>query len=149
MFVKNKWTRDSVLVDRLLPVIDYALINVFLRVLLNKCLTEVIVMAQTFERYDQSYYTTHFLLFFIIYTSLVFLLLFFPLLRICLPQASQKEVCGLDLPPPQKQTDTPALKKNKSRPPPLKNTTGSMDKWVAEQRINTGLCYIILCLVVY
>ncbi|XP_060760822.1 protein capicua homolog isoform X4 [Neoarius graeffei] len=40
-------------------------------------------------------------------------------------KAGQKEV---DLPPPPMQTDTPALKKNKSRPPPLKSTTGSVDK---------------------
>ncbi|XP_060760821.1 protein capicua homolog isoform X3 [Neoarius graeffei] len=40
-------------------------------------------------------------------------------------EAGQKEV---DLPPPPMQTDTPALKKNKSRPPPLKSTTGSVDK---------------------
>lgn len=43
-------------------------------------------------------------------------------------QAGQKEVFGLDLPPPPTQSDTPALKKNKSRPPPLKSTTGSVDK---------------------
>ncbi|XP_053540057.1 protein capicua homolog isoform X2 [Ictalurus punctatus] len=47
-------------------------------------------------------------------------------------EAGQKEVCGLDLPPPPTQTDTPTLKKNKSRPPPLKSTTGSVDKVMSD-----------------
>ncbi|KAK2864441.1 hypothetical protein Q7C36_003595 [Tachysurus vachellii] len=47
-------------------------------------------------------------------------------------EAGQKEVFGLDLPPPPMQSDTPALKKNKCRPPPLKSTTGSVDKVLSD-----------------
>lgn len=59
-------------------------------------------------------------------------------------QAGQKDGCGLDLPPPATQTDTPALKKCKSRPPPLKSTGGSVDKWVSEWQISSVLVLYVL-----
>ncbi|KAI5629741.1 protein capicua-like isoform X1, partial [Silurus asotus] len=46
--------------------------------------------------------------------------------------SSKKEVCAVDLPPPPMQTDTPALKKNKSRPPPLKSSTSSVEKVMSD-----------------
>ncbi|XP_066530289.1 protein capicua homolog [Hoplias malabaricus] len=41
-------------------------------------------------------------------------------------ESDRRDVSGLD-PPPPPQSDTPATKKTKSRPPPLKNTTDPMD----------------------
>lgn len=78
-------------------------------------------MTKDFECYHLSYYSHMFCI-------VLTFLLFSCVISICLLQAGQKEVCGLDLPPPPTQTDTPTLKKNKSRPPPLKSTTGSVDK---------------------
>ncbi|XP_062867416.1 protein capicua homolog [Trichomycterus rosablanca] len=51
-------------------------------------------------------------------------------------EAARRDVSGLDLSRPPPQSDTPAVKKTKSRPPPLKSTTETVDKVLIDNYID-------------